>query len=87
MEEFKLLLLSFLKKLSSDNIDLISSVKMLVEKGKIAPDIILIFDEICLQKCGEFPACESFGTIEAGCLKKGMVCFKIIGSKNNIPYV
>ena len=68
MEEFKLLSFSSLKKLSSDKIDPISSVKMLREKGKIAPDIILIFDEICLQKCGEFPGGKSFRANEAGCL-------------------
>ena len=87
MEEFKLPSLSFLKKLSSGKIDAISSVKMLREKGKISSDIILIFDEIYLQKCEEFSGGESFGADESGCLYKGMVCFMIIGLKNNIPYV
>ena len=60
---------------------------MLHEKGKISSFIILIFDEIYLQKCEEFSGSEYFGVDEAGCLYKGMVCLMFIGLTNIIPYV
>ena len=56
-------------------------------KKKTFLDLILIFDESYLQKCEEFSCGDSFGADKAGCLYEGMVCFTIIGLKNNIPYV
>ena len=47
----------------------------------------MISDEIYLQICEEFSGGESSGADGTGCLHKCMVCFMIIGLKNNIPYV
>lgn len=56
-------------------------------KGGISEDVILLFDEIYLQKCEEYVGGESIGANEEGGLYKGMVCFMIVGLKSNVPYV
>ena len=46
-----------------------------------------MFDEMFLQKCEEYFAGDVFGADEEGELFKGIVCFMIVGLKNNVPYV
>jgi hypothetical protein len=87
LNEFNLPSVSFLRKLTSGKIDAISSVKLLKSKGKISGDVILMFDEIYLQKCEEFHGGESTGADETGELYKGLMCFMIVGLKSNIPFV
>ena len=49
--------------------------------------MILIFDEIYLQKCEEYVGGETFGSDEGGNLYKGMMTFMIVGIGKNIPHV
>ena len=49
--------------------------------------MILIFDEIYLQKCEEYSGGESIGTDDKGSAYKGMVCFMVVGLKNNVSHV
>ncbi|XP_047127382.1 uncharacterized protein LOC124808407 [Hydra vulgaris] len=86
-EELPLPLLSLLKKITSGNIDALSCAKRLKLEGKISQDICLIFDEMYLQKCEEYFAGEMIGSDESGEMYKGIVCFMIVGLKQNIPYV
>ncbi|XP_065651124.1 uncharacterized protein LOC136079317 [Hydra vulgaris] len=86
-EELPLPSLSLLKKITSGNIDALSCAKRLKLEGKISQDICLIFDEMYLQKCEEYFAGEMIGSDESGEMYKGIVCFMIIGLKQNIPYV
>ena len=72
---------------STGSIDPVASAKILKENGKISPDVILIFDEIYIQRCEEYSGGASFGVDENGILYNGVVCFMIIGLARNIPYV
>ena len=86
-KDYKLPSLSLLKKLVSGKIDPINSVKILKENGSISEDVILLFDEMYLQKCEEYAGGETIGADENGQLYKGVVCFMVIGLKDNVPYV
>ena len=66
VEEFKLPSVSFLKKLTSGKIDSFASLKALKDNNCISKDVILIFDEIYLQKCEEYSGGESIGTDDKG---------------------
>ena len=62
-------------------------MKALKESGCISEDVILLFDEMYLQKSEEYSGGKTTGTNEDGELYKGVVCFMIIGTKSNTPYV
>ena len=49
--------------------------------------MILFFYEIYLQKCEEYSGGESIGTDDKGSAYKGMVCFMVVGLKNNVSDV
>lgn len=85
--EFNLPSISFLRKLTSGNIDAMASANLLKSSGNISEDVILIFDEIYLQKCEEFNGGNVTGADDHGELYKGLMCFMIVGLKSNIPFV
>ena len=87
LEEFKLPSVSFLKKLTSGKIDSFASLKALQNNNSISEDVIFIFDEIYLQKCEEYSGGESIGTDDKGSPYKVMVCFMVVGLKNNLSHV
>lgn len=72
---------------SSGYIDPVQTAKILKENGCISSDVILIFDEIYIQKSEEYFGGETFGTDEDGAMYNGLVCFMIIGLTKTIPYV
>ena len=74
LTEFNLPSVSFLRKLTSGKIDALSSAKLLKSSGKISDDVILIFDEIYLQKCGDNEGGETSGADFPGYLYKGLYC-------------
>ena len=51
MEEFKLPSLSLLQKLTAGKIDTMKSARLSKENGCISEDVILMFDEMFLDKC------------------------------------
>ena len=67
--------------------DTIKSLKFLLEKGEISRDIIIMFDEMYLQKCTQYHGGTYEGANEEGELYKGVVVFMITGLKKSIPYV
>ena len=87
LKEFNLPSLSLLHKITQGKIDAISTVKALHGNGIISKDVILIFDEIYLQKGEEFVGGELVTADEDGELYKGIVSFMIVGLTQNIPYV
>ena len=87
LEQFNLPSLSLLKKLKQGNIDAEKCAKILRENGKISNEIILIFDEMFLQRSQEFVGGNLIGCDENGELYKGILSFMIVGLKTNIPYV
>lgn len=81
LKEFHLPSISHLKHLTAGKIDTFSSLKALLANGSISSDVILIFDEIYLQKCEEYSCGQSLGSDEEGNLYKGLVCFMVVGLK------
>jgi len=87
LDELKLPSLSLLKKITAGKIDVFCAAKLLKENGNISEDVILLFDEIHLQKCEEYVGGATIGADGNGDLYKGVVCFMIVGLKSNTPYV
>ena len=75
LKDFKLPSVSFLRKLKQGNIDSLRCVSMLHDDGCISDDVILIFDEMILQRSEEFIGGELIGSDENGELFKGIMSF------------
>ena len=77
------------KKVTAGNvyIHVLTAAKALKDSEAISEDIVLLFDEMYLQKCEEYCGGDTFGTNEDGKLFKGIMCFMIIGSKNNVTFI
>ena len=86
-EEFNLPSVSMLRKISSGSIDSVKSANILRENGSISKDIILIFDEMFLQKSEGYVGGEMIGADKEGHLYKGIMSFMIVGLKSSVPYV
>ena len=71
LDEFSLPSISLLNKIKEGKIDALKVSKLLLENSSISKDIVVLFDEMHLQKC----------------VDKSIVCFMIIGLKENVPYV
>ena len=56
-------------------------------EDEISNDLCLMFDNIYLQKCEGYFACDLLGCDSEGELYKRLVCFMVVGLKNSIPYV
>ena len=50
LEQFPLPSLSLLKKLNKNGMEPVKAVKVLLDQGEIGEDVVLLFDEIYLQK-------------------------------------
>ena len=87
LEEFPMPSLSLLEKISKGGVDPVKSDKLLLAKGRISEDVILMIDEIYLQKSEEYHCGEIVGCDEEGKLYKGLVGFMIVGLKQLIPYI
>ena len=87
LQRFQLPSISLLNKLQAGGTDTIKSLKFLLEKGEISRDIIIMFDEMYLQKCTQYHGGTYEGANEEGELYKGVVVFMITGLKKSIPYV
>ena len=67
--------------------DALASLKALRENGSISKDVILIFDEMYLQKSEELAGGELVGSDKDGELYKVIVSFMIVGLADSIPFV
>ena len=88
LQRFQLPSISLLNKLQAGGTDTIKSLKFLLEKGEISRDIIIMFDEMYLQKCTQYHGGTYEGANEEGELYKGVVVFMITGLKkiNSLCY-
>ena len=68
-------------------VDSLKVLKALGEKCKISTDLILMVDEMYLQKAVQYQAREYVGGDEEGNLYKGIVAFMVVGLKQSIPLV
>ena len=87
LEKFPMPSISLLNKLKAGGVDAMKSVKYLLEKGEISRDVVLMFDEMYLQKCTQFHGGKYEGADEEGNHYKGIVVFMIAGLKKSIPFV
>ena len=87
LEQLPLPSLSLLKQLSSGSIDSMKTVKVLLEKEVISSDIVLIIDEMYLQKSVQYHGGHFVGQDEDGNLYKGIVVFMIVSLKQSLPCV
>ena len=71
----------------TDKLNVTATAELLRTNDCMSSDVILLFDEVRLQKCEEYFGGESLGTDETGNLYKGMTTFMIIGRTKNVPYV
>ena len=76
--------MSLLKKIQQGGIDVVKAIKCLREKGKMSEDIILMADEMYVQKGTQFASGEYVGADEESNLYKGVVVFMIVG-RNQFP--
>ena len=79
--------MSFLKKITEGGIDTVKAMQKLKETGKISKDVVLIFDQMFLQRCEEYFAGMPIGANENKELCKGVVSFMIAGLKETVSYV
>ena len=63
------------------------AVKLLLNERKIDKDIVLLTDEIYLQKELQFQQGKLIGCDENGNLFKGIMTFMIVGEWKNVPFV
>ena len=87
LEKFPLPSFSTLAKIQKGGIDVLKAVKLLMEKGEISRDIILMVDEMYLQKSTQYHSGQYVGADEEGNLYKGIVGFMIVGLKKSIPFI
>ena len=57
------------------------------KNSSLSKDIMVLFDKMYLQKCAEYCGGEFFGSNINNELYNSIVCFMIIGLKENVPYV
>ena len=79
--------LSLLEKISKGGVDPVMSAKLLLAKGRISEDVILMIDEMYLHKSEEYHGSEIVGCDEDGKLYKALVGFMIVGLKQSIPCI
>ena len=58
--------MSILKKIQQGGVDVVKAIKCLRQKGKMSDDIILMVDEMYLQKGTQFAGGEYVGADEDG---------------------
>ena len=78
---------SLLEKLHSGRINAMKAAKFLLDNGKMSRDIVMMFDEIYLQKEANYQGGDFIGADVDGRLYKGVVCFMIVGLKESVPIV
>ena len=86
LEKFPLPSFSTLAKIQKGGVDTIKAVTLLRVKGEISKDIILMADEMYLEKSTQYHSGRYVGADDDGTLYKG-IAFMIVGLKKSIPYI
>ena len=63
------------------------AVRLLLEKGEIDNDVVLLLDEMHLQKEESYQGGSTVGRDESGELYKGVLNSMMVGIRKNIPFV
>ena len=83
LQNFPLPLLSLLAKLKSGNVNATKAAELLRQKNAISDDVILITDEMYLQKKVQYVGGKNVGADSDGNLYRGIVVFMIQGLKKS----
>ena len=78
---------SLLRKLKQGNLDSLKAVKYMLDAKQISKDVIVMVDEMYLQKSVQYVGGDYVGSDKDGNLYKGIVVFIIQGLKQSIPVV
>ena len=87
LEKFPLPSISTLHRIQAGGVDSLKAAKKLPEKGHISSDVILMVDEMFLQKEASYQSGDYVGEDEEGELYKGIACFMIVGLKQSVLHV
>ena len=87
LEKFPMPSMSLLNKVKQSGVDSLKALKVLREKGEISIDLILMADEIDLQKVAQYQDGEYVGADEESNLYKGIIAFMVVVMKQSITFV
>ena len=87
LEKFPMPSMSLLNKVKQGGVDSLKALKVLREKGEISIDLILMVDEIDLQKVAQYQDGEYVGADEESNLYKGILAFMVVVMKQSITFV
>ena len=87
LDEMPLPSISLLKKLAQGGISPIKALMLLLQKGQVSRDVVLLMDEMYLQKSCEYSRGEFVGKNEDGDFYNGIMVFMIVSLKKSIPFV
>ena len=87
LEQFLLPSLRLLKKLTEGGIEPLKATKVLLEQRKIGTDVVLLLDEVYLQKYSQYQDEKLVGAVNEGNMHKGVMAFMLNSLKKSIPFV
>ena len=87
LEQFPLTSLRLLKKLTEGGIEPLKATKVLLEQRKIGTDVVLLLDEVYLQKYSQYQDEKLVGAVNEGNMHKGVMAFMLNSLKKSIPFV
>ena len=87
LEQFPLPSFSLLKKINKGGVEPLKSVKCLLNQNKIDKDVVLLMDEVYLQKEAQYQGGRMIGVDNEGILYKGVMTFMIISLKKKFNFV
>ena len=87
LENFPMPSITILNKIQQGGVDSLKALKVLREKGGLSADLILMVDEMYLDKAAQYQAGEYVGAGEEGNLYKGIVAFIVVELKESTPFV
>jgi len=87
LKHFPLPCLSLLNKLGSGGVEPLKAAKLLLEEKKTDQDVVLLIDEMYLQKEVQYHQGQLFGRDQDDQFYKGLMTFMIVGLRKNIPFV
>ena len=87
VRHFLLLSVSLLKRLIQGGVEPLKGVKLLLNERKIGKDMVLLTDEMYLQKEMQLQQGKLIGCDDNSNFFKGIMTFVIVGLRKNVPFV
>ena len=86
-KEFPLPSFTLLQSLHRGGVNALKAAKTLLQEGTISSDVILMSDEMYLQKSTQYHGGKYIGSNSDGELFSGIVVFMVVGLKKSVPIV